>query len=197
VTKVARRSDQDIRASVSEELQYAPSVDAPVEVSVSGGAVTLSGEVRSVPEQLAAKRAAMLATGVKAVADEMVVRTPGTSGMTDTDIAKAAKQLLDWAVDVPSDSVEAGVRDHVITLSGNVTWDHQRAAAVRAVRYIKGVTAVNNTIVLRRGESEAELAAWGAPGVRNHRYAAPDPHPDEDRRISLLGPLSRVVRPEV
>jgi osmotically-inducible protein OsmY len=153
VTQTTRRSDQDLRASVSEELQYTSSVDAPVEVSVSGGAVTLSGEVRSVPEQLAAKRAAMLVTGVKAVADEMVVRTPGTSGMTDTDIAKAAKQLLDSALDVPSDSVEAGVRDHVITLSGNVTWDHQRAAAVRAVRYIKGVTAVNNTIALRWGES--------------------------------------------
>jgi osmotically-inducible protein OsmY len=104
--------------------------------------------VRSLPEQLAAKWAAMRVAGVKAVADEMVVRKPGTSGMTDTDIVKAAKQLLDSAVDVPFNSVDARVRDHVITLSGSVTSDYQRAAAVRAVRYIKGVIAVNNTIAV-------------------------------------------------
>jgi osmotically-inducible protein OsmY len=148
VTQTTRRSDQDIQADVSEELQYSPSVGAPVEVSVSGGAVTLSGEVRSLPEQLAAKRAAMRVAGVKAVADEMVVRTRGTSGMTDNDIVKAAKQLLDGAVDVPFDSVEARVRHHVITLSGSVASDHQRAAAVRAVQYINGVIAVNNTIAI-------------------------------------------------
>jgi osmotically-inducible protein OsmY len=148
VTQPIRRSDQDIQADVSKELQHTPSVGAPVAVSVSGGAVRLSGEVRSLPEQLAAKRAVMRVAGVKAVADEMVVRTPGTSGMTDTDIVKAAKQLLDWAVDVPFDSVEARVRDHVITLSGSVTSDYQRAAAVRAVRHIKGVIAVNNTIAI-------------------------------------------------
>jgi osmotically-inducible protein OsmY len=143
-----RRSDQDIQADVSEELQHSPSVGAPVEVSVSGGAVRLSGEVRSRPEQLAAKRAAMRVAGVTAVADEMVVRTPGTSGMTDADIVKAAMHLLDWAVEVPLDSVEARVRDHVITLSGSVGSDGQRAAAVRAVRYIKGVIAVNDTIAV-------------------------------------------------
>lgn len=150
VTQTTRRSDQDIQAGVSEQLQHTPSVGAPVEVSVSGGAVTLSGEVRSPPEQLAAKRAAMRVAGVKAVADETVVRTPGTSGVTDTDIVKAAKQLLDRAVDVPFDSVDARVRDHVITLSGSVASDYQRAAAVRAVRHIKGVIAVNNTIAVCR-----------------------------------------------
>jgi osmotically-inducible protein OsmY len=148
VTQTTRRSDQDIQANVSEELQHTPSVGTSVEVSVSGGAVTLSGAVRSLPEQLAAKWAAMRVAGVKAVADEMVVRTPGTSGMTDTDIVKSAKQLLDSAVDVPFDSVDARVRDHVITLSGSVASDYQRAAAVGAVRHIKGVIAVNNTIAV-------------------------------------------------
>jgi hypothetical protein len=37
VTQTTRRSDQDIQADVTEELQHTPSVGAPVEVSVSGG----------------------------------------------------------------------------------------------------------------------------------------------------------------
>lgn len=153
VTQTTRRSDQDIQANVSEELLYTPSIDTHVGVAVNGGAVTLSGEVGSLPERIAAKRAAMRVSGVKAVADEMVVRTPGTSGANDSDIAQAAAQMLGWAVDVPSDTVKADVRDHVITLSGNVTWDYQRDAAARAVMYINGVTGVNNTISLRQGES--------------------------------------------
>jgi osmotically-inducible protein OsmY len=91
--------------------------------------------------------------GVKTVADNMMVRTPGTSGMDDTDIARTAKQLLDCAVDVPSDTVKADVHDHTITLSGNVTWDYQRDAAVRAVTYIKGLTGIKNTISLNQGPS--------------------------------------------
>jgi osmotically-inducible protein OsmY len=56
--------------------------------------------------------------------------------------------MLSWAVDVPSDTVKAGVRDHAITLSGTVTWQYQREAAARAVMYIRGVTGVTNSIFL-------------------------------------------------
>ena len=86
--------------------------------------------------------------GVRALADDMVVRDPGTTGTKDTDIAEAATQMLRWAVDVPADTVKAGVRDHMITLSGTVTWQYQREAAARAVMYIKGVTGVSNSILL-------------------------------------------------
>ncbi|HEU4424675.1 MAG TPA: BON domain-containing protein [Pilimelia sp.] len=148
MTQTTRRSDQDIRAAVSEELRCTPSIDTHVGVAVNGGAVTLSGEVGSQPERIAAKRAAMRVSGVKAVADELQVRAPGTSGTNDIDIAQAAAQLLGLAVDVPSDTVKAEIHDHVITLSGTVTWDYQRDAATRAVMYIKGVTGVNNAILL-------------------------------------------------
>ncbi|MGC1211615.1 MAG: BON domain-containing protein [Micromonospora sp.] len=110
--------------------------------------MTLSGDVASLPQRHAAKRAALRVWGVKAVADDMVVRDPGASGPKDADLAEAAKQMLNWAVDVPFDAVKAGVRDHAITLSGTVSWQYQREAAARAVMYIRGVTAVTNTISL-------------------------------------------------
>jgi osmotically-inducible protein OsmY len=149
MTQTIRRSDKELQTTVTEELSYNPSIDAAhLVVLANDGVVTLSGDVASLPEQDAAKRAALRVWGVKAVADDMVVRDPGASGTKDSEIAEAAAQMLKWAVDVPSDMVEAGVRNHTITLSGTVNWQYQREAAARAVMYIKGVTAVANTISL-------------------------------------------------
>jgi osmotically-inducible protein OsmY len=149
MTQTIRKTDKELQTSVADELQYNPSVDAShLGVSTNDGVVTLSGEVGSLPERHAAKRAAMRVWGVQAVADNMVVRDPGTSGTKDTDISEAARQMLSWSVDVPSDTVKAGVRDHMITLSGTVMWQYQREAAARAVMYIKGVTGVTNTVSL-------------------------------------------------
>ena len=153
MTQSTRRSDQDIQANVSEELRHTPGLDTQVGVAVNRGAVTLSGEVGSLPERVAAKRAAMRVSGVKAVADELRVRGPGTPGTNDIDIAQAAAQLLGSAADVPADTVKAEIHDHVITLSGNVRWDYQRDAATRAVMNIKGVTGVNNAISIRQTQA--------------------------------------------
>lgn len=151
MTHTTHRSDQDIQANVSGELRYIPGIGTHVGVAVNGGVVTLSGEVGGLPERIAAKRAAMRVSGVKAVADELQVRVPGTAGVNDIEIAQAAGQLLSRAVDVPSDTVKVEVHNHVITLTGSVTWDYQRDAAIRAVMYIKGVTGVNNAISLHQG----------------------------------------------
>lgn len=149
MTQTIRRNDNELKTNVTDELLYNPSLDAGhLDVSANNGLVTLSGQVNSLPERHAARRSALRVWGVRAVADDMVVRDPGMSGAKDTDIAEAAQQMLSWAVDVPSDSVKAGVHDHKITLSGMVNWQYQREAAARAVMYLKGVTGVNNAISL-------------------------------------------------
>jgi osmotically-inducible protein OsmY len=149
MTQTIRRNDKDLQTAVTDELTFNPGIDAAhLVVLANDGVVTLSGEVASLPEWHAAKRAALRVAGVKALAEDMVVRDPGASGTTDADLAKTANHMLDAAVDVPSDTVKAGVRDHAITLSGTVTWQYQREAAARAVMYLRGVTAVANTIAL-------------------------------------------------
>jgi len=154
MTQTVHRTDKDLQTNVFDELLYTPNLDAAhIDVAVKDGVVTLSGDVATLPERLAVKRATMRMWGVKTVADKMTVRTSGTNAIDDTDIARTAKQLLDWAIDVPSDTVKADVHEHTITLSGNVTWDYQRDAAVRAVTYIKGVTSIKNTITLSQGPS--------------------------------------------
>ncbi len=153
MTQTMHRSDQELQAEVSDELLYTPSIDTNLAVTVNDGVVTLAGDVGSLPERLAAKQAAERVWGVKLLADKMVVRSAGASGATDTDIAGAASYMLAWSVDVPSNAVTIEVRDRMLTLSGAVTWDFQREAAMRAVSYIRGITGVNNNISLTENAS--------------------------------------------
>jgi osmotically-inducible protein OsmY len=149
MTQTILRSDKELQTSVTDELVFNPSIDAAeLDASANDGMVTLSGEVESLPERHAAKRAALRVHGVKTVTDNMVVRNPGTAATKDTDFAEAARQMLDLAVDVPPSTVKAHVRDNMITLSGTVTWQFQREAAGRAVMYLRGITGVTNDILL-------------------------------------------------
>ncbi|WP_020522368.1 BON domain-containing protein [Catelliglobosispora koreensis] len=149
IQKSVTIKDGDLQADVLDELAFTSEVNhAHVGVSANDGVITLSGEVDSLPERLAAERAALRVSGVKAVADEIIVRLPGTVGTSDIDIAQAAVANLDSAVDVPPDSVQAKVRNQVLTLTGKVRWDYQRRAAERCVRYLRGLVAVDNQITL-------------------------------------------------
>jgi osmotically-inducible protein OsmY len=149
MTQTIHRSDKELQTSVTDELLFNPSIDAvDLAASANDGVVTLSGEVGSLPERHAAKRAALRVHGVKTVTDNIVVRNPGTAATKDTDFAEAASQMLGLAVDVPPNTVKANVRDNMITLSGAVTWQFQREAAARAVMYIRGITGVTNDILL-------------------------------------------------
>jgi osmotically-inducible protein OsmY len=154
MTQAIQRTDQDLCRNISDELLYTPNLNARhIELAVKDGMVTMTGDVSSLPERLAARRATMRMWGVKSVDDKMVVRATPNPGTDDIKLARTAKQLLDWAVDVPSDTVTAHVKDRTITLSGNVVWDYQRDAAERAVMYIKGLTGVRNAITLSQGSA--------------------------------------------
>jgi osmotically-inducible protein OsmY len=143
---MTRRTDGDIRAGVADRLRETQGDDAMVGVSVRGGMVTLSGVVASTNDRLAMRQAAMGAAGVRGVADDMVVREPGTPGDADSELLALANRMLAAEAEVPAGAVTAGVRDHVLTLSGTVSVPSQREAAVRAVQHIKGVVGVSNDI---------------------------------------------------
>src|SRR5688572_27083575 len=121
MTQTINNSNTDLRTNITDELSYNSGIDAHrLDVAVKEGVVTLSGEVHSLPERHAAKQAAMRVSGVKAVTDTMVVHNPNASATKDTEIAEAAGRMLDWAVDVPDNTVKASVSSHQITLSGTV-----------------------------------------------------------------------------
>lgn len=149
MTQAQQRTDADLKEAVADELDWTPSINSTqIGVAVDHGAVTLSGEVNTYPEKLSAEKAALRVHGVTAVAEEVKVRD-AWGATNDSDIAREASEALERTVDVPADSVKAVVQDHCITLSGPVTWHYQREAAERAVRYLRGVSGVDNKVTIK------------------------------------------------
>jgi osmotically-inducible protein OsmY len=144
-----RMSDHQLKQAVERELAWSCDVDNDrVGVAVTDGSVTLFGEVLSHPEKIAATNAALRVRGVTALADDIVVRH-ALGQIADADIARDAKTALLNTTLVPLDSVQVVVSEHRVTLSGVVSWHHQRTAAASAVSVLPGVIDVTNLIVLK------------------------------------------------
>lgn len=143
------KTDQELKRDVERELEWDPGIDASaIGVAVRDGAVILTGEVSTYLEKWRAVRAAERVHGVRAVADEIVVRLPGEYERTDADIARAVANALEWDPAVPT-TVKATVKDGHVTLRGEVEWEYQREAAQRAVRHLMGVRGVTDLVVVR------------------------------------------------
>jgi osmotically-inducible protein OsmY len=139
-------TDVQLRDAVQRQLEWDPEVDAAgIGVAASGGAVTLTGWIDSYAGKRAAERAAMRVRGVRAVANDIVVRL--ASNRTDSDIAADVTQALRLRQSVPS-TVQAAIRDGVVTLTGSVTRLHQKREAEKAVRQIRGVRDVADRMMV-------------------------------------------------
>jgi osmotically-inducible protein OsmY len=135
-----------LKTQIVDELTCTPDVTADhIEVAVTDGAVTLSGEVTSYLEKTAAVRATLRLRGVTAVADELVVNHH--HGLRpDTDLARDATTAI--ARSPGAGDVKAEVTNHWITLTGTTDWHVQRQDAVRAIEAIAGVNGVRDLITL-------------------------------------------------
>lgn len=143
------KSDTQLQQDVLDGLEWEPSIDASkIAVTATDGVVTLTGTVPFYPDKMEAERIAKSIAGVKAVADDIEIRLPGTSERNDTDIATAALNALKWHTSIPEDKVKVIVRNGWLTLEGQVDWQYQREAAREVVRFLVGVRGVTNSIVL-------------------------------------------------
>ncbi len=151
------KTDTQLQLDILDELKWEPSIDAnEIGVAVHKGIVTLTGYVPSYAEKLAAERAAERVSGVKAIAEELQVKLPGSSQRTDVDIAEAALNALKWNV-VLKDKIMVKVEHGVVTLTGDVSWNYERDAAQHAVENLTGVRRFHNLIKVRVRPSIADV----------------------------------------
>ena len=142
-------SDLDVREGVRSALEWSPKVDASqIAVSVTGGAVSLSGNVPSYLQKWDAERIAKQIYGVTGVANDLTVDYIG-GDTRDPDLLQRVLQSLNWNLEVPLGSVKPTVTDGWVTLTGTVTWNFQRAAAESSVRGLSGVKGVTDEIALQ------------------------------------------------
>ncbi len=152
------KTDSELKRDVENELKWEPSVnEAHIGVAVKEGVVTLTGHVPSYTEKYAAEKAAKRVYGVKAVANELDVKLPGSSKRTDEDIAAACVNALKSSYSVPQDKIKAVVNSGWVTLEGEVEWQYQKEAAESAVRYLTGVIGVTNSITVKPRVSPTDV----------------------------------------
>ena len=101
-----------------------------------------------VSERYAAEDATKRVSGVRTIAQDLKVNVPYDHKRDDSDIAGAVQNAFKWDVFVPK-TVTATVREGSVTLTGEVTWNYQRDAAEKAIRFLTGVVAVYNSITLK------------------------------------------------
>jgi osmotically-inducible protein OsmY len=155
---IATMSDIDLQQDVLDELKWEPSVNAAqIGVSAKDGVVTLTGYVSSYAEKYAAEKAAKRVHGVRAIANEIDVKLPGSGQRTDQDIAIACVNALKSNISVPADKIKGTVNRGWVTLEGEVEWQYQKNYAESSVRYLPGVTGVSNFITVKPRVSPAEL----------------------------------------
>ena len=155
---VSMRTDEEIQADVLEELKWDSRVQPnEVGVVVKDGVVTLTGWVDSYMKKIAAEEAAHRVRGVKAVANDIEVRLPGSAERTDADLAKAVLNALKWEADIPAGKLDVTVSQGWVTLKGEVEYGFQKRLAEQAVQRLSGVKGVTNLIVVKPHVEPSDL----------------------------------------
>lgn len=183
-------SDKKLQQDVLSELKWQPNLNVThIGVTVKEGVVTLVGHATSYAEKHAAEEAAGSVYGVKAIANELDVKLPGSKKRSDEDIAAMCVRVLAAHSEVPDDKVKIFVEQGRVKLSGEVEWQYQREAAERALRYLTGVIGISNQISVKphvstvdiRGEIEAAFRRSAEMDARRVDVDV------EDRKVTLFG----------
>ena len=144
------RLDPDIRRDVEYELHWDPDIDATdIAVAVNNGVVALTGFVRSYSQRTQAERDAKRVAGVVGVANDIEVRLPVIDQRPDPDIVRDAVSALKSELPYSSENIKVIAKEGKITLEGTVEWNYARERAESAVKRIRGVKGVTNSITLK------------------------------------------------
>ena len=151
------RSDDLIRSDVLFELKWDPKISSSsdIAIAVKDGVVTLSGFVHSYWDKDAAEKAVKRVYGVRGVANDIEVKL--SSARTDPEIAREAVHELDSHISIPHEKIKVTVKNGWVTLEGNVDWQYQKTLAESAVKKLRGVIGITNSIEVKPKVSPTEV----------------------------------------
>lgn len=155
---IIEKTDTELKTDVLAELKYEPGVNiSDIGVLVKDGAVTLNGFVTNYGEKWNAVTATKRVAGVRAIADDIVVKLHTSLIRTDGDIASAVANQISWFAAVPKGAVKAVVRDGWLTLEGELEWGYQRSDVENNVKWLAGVKGVTNLIMIKSKLSAVDV----------------------------------------
>ncbi|MCX6311255.1 MAG: BON domain-containing protein [Bacteroidetes bacterium] len=154
------KTDAQIQQDVIEELKWQPFIHASeIGVAVKNGIVTLTGTVDTYAKKLAAELAAKKIAGVKAVAEDIEVKLPGSLRKTDAEIAEAVLNALKWHSAVQEEKIKIKVEKGWVSLQGEAEWEFQKAAARDAIENLSSVIGVTDNIIITPRVTATDIKA--------------------------------------
>ncbi|MGD1073571.1 MAG: BON domain-containing protein [Bryobacteraceae bacterium] len=155
-TRTQNETDGQLRTAVAMQIDWEPEVTSrDISVAAADGVVTLTGFVHHYYERLAAERAAKSVYGVKAVANDIEVRS--ALARTDPEIARDVVHAMTTAATIPEERIQVSVNNGYVTLYGHVDWNFQRTEAGACANRIGGVRGVTNSIEVKPSVSPSEV----------------------------------------
>ena len=141
------KTDLEIQQDVMEEIKWEPLLKvSEIGVAVRNGVVTLSGLVDTYTKKRLAELAAERVHGVRAIAEDIEVKIPGTGKKRDPEIAETALNLLKVDSSIFEENIKVKVENGFLTLEGEVEWEFLKSAAEKAVENLVGVRGICNLI---------------------------------------------------
>ena len=140
------RPDSEIARAAANALRWYVQVPHDtIRLDVSDGCVTIEGEVEWQYQKTEAERVVQYLRGVKRVINVLTVKPKGASPY---EVSRKIKDALMRNAEADADHIKVQSNDGVVTLTGTVRSDAERADAERAARDAPGVRAVEDRIVV-------------------------------------------------
>ncbi len=141
------KTDSELKCDVDQELEFNPEVNATdIATTAHSGSVTLSGFAADFHQKHLAELTVKRVAGVVAVANDLAVRPRHGDRRSDPELAREA--VLALKMELPNDwqNIKILVHDGQVVLEGTVEWDFLRERVFNAVRHLRGVLNVRNSI---------------------------------------------------
>jgi osmotically-inducible protein OsmY len=163
------KTDAQIKADVIAELKWDAEIEeTKIGVTVSNGAVTLSGHSPTFRQKMEAASAAKRVSGVLAIVNNIEVLLDREFRTTDEGLAERIANVLKWNVSIPGKDIKATVKNGIVTLTGQVDWQYQRSNILRNIEHVGGVVNVVDHITLKPMASATDVQKKIKDALQRH-----------------------------
>ena len=151
------KTDTELRQDVEKELAWNSRVDASnITATVQNRMVTLTGHVQNYAIKCEAGSVVKHIAGVAGLANDLEVTLGGTQP-NDADLTRSVLQALQGNVFVPSETIKLVVHDGRVTLKGKALYYREKLDAENAVRPLRGVKGITDSIVIDTPDGSQNL----------------------------------------